>query len=221
MLVAQIQEVLEKYQSLKVNEDFSIISGTLNVIDKNRILWDSYQIEIHINRNFPHRFPLLFEVGGKIPKSVRWHIYSDSGSCCLTVPQKEIIACRRGITLIKYLDDWVIPYLANQTFRFHTGLYVNDEYAHNKLLATVEFYQDLFNVKNIRQIILFIVWITKNPKPNRTALCFCGSKTKFRNCHREAYESVLLLGNDTLFEDFTLLLTFLTPSPAPSSKNLA
>jgi hypothetical protein len=220
MLTIQIKDILKKYQSLRINEDFSVISGTLDIIDNNGKLWDNYQIEIHINSDFPNRFPTLFEVGGKIPKTVNWHIYGNSGSCCLTVPQKEIVACRKGITLIKYVDEWVIPYLANQTHRFLTGSYANGEYAHNKLIATLEFYQDLFKTKDVRQVLQRMYWIVNNPKPNRTAFCFCGNKIKFRKCHREAYESIHLLDKSILIEDVKNLLSFIT-SPAPPSNNLA
>lgn len=207
MFQEQLNDVLIKYPYLNkgVTNGVIILRGTIDITDNNGKIWDTYQIEIHPMDEFPYCFPKLFEVGGKIPKNVDWHVYTADGSCCLTVIQKEIYACVNGITILEFIENWVIPYLANQTYRFKTGNYANGEYAHNGLLATIEFYQELFKTSNIDLIINYIFRIVSISRPNRTELCFCGSKQKFRNCHKSAFDVCSLLKGKTLIFDLIIL----------------
>jgi hypothetical protein len=207
MFEEQINDVLVKYPYLNKGEinGTTILRGSVEVIDKDGKIWDTYQIEIHPQGEFPYCFPKLFEVGGKIPKNVNWHIYTADGSCCLTVLQKEILACVNGITVLQFMENWVIPYLANQTYRFNTGNYSNGEYSHNVLLATIEFYQELFRTCDVDLIINYIFIIVSSSRPHRTELCFCGSKQKFRNCHKSAFYICSLLKDKTLIYDLIIL----------------
>lgn len=210
MFEEQSDEIIIKYPDLEKSQvnGITILKGSLEIIDSDGRKWDSYQIEIHPKKAFPYCFPTLYEVGEKIPINADWHIYEQNKSCCLTVIQKEIYVCRNGITLLEYIENWVIPYLANQTYRFIHGNYANGEYPHG-IKATVVFYQDIFRTIDVREILFYISLILKNIKYSRTDLCFCGSKEKLRKCHKEAFDICVTLSDKILQNDLIILRQYL------------
>lgn len=201
MFAHQLDEAIAKYPKLLKSHagTTTILKGSIDIVDSNGKHWDSYDIEIHPTADFPSRFPTLFEKGKKIPKNADWHINGD-GSCCVAVLPHEIIACTQGISVLRYIEEFVIPFLANQTYRRYQGEFANGEYSHG-IKGIVEYYQNLLQIENIQTLISLLDWIIKNPKPSRTNTCFCGSRKKFRYCHRDAYTKIALIGKNSLISD--------------------
>jgi hypothetical protein len=196
LFVHQMDEAITKYQKLQkdVFEGRQILKGDIDLIDYTGKLWDVYSIEIHFEEGFPYSFPSLVETGGKIPKIADWHVYEDTGSCCVEVLPLEILRCLNGITLNEYIKEFVLPYLFNQTHRRIEGYYVNGEYAHG-LKGIYEFYSSILNTNNnIKLTVELMNYIGSNGRPERTSACFCGSGNKYRNCHKVSYEKLKPIG---------------------------
>lgn len=195
----QTPPVLAKYPKiLEVNiDEYSILKGEIDVIDLNGKFWETYSIEIHCSDQFPLRFPRLYETSNKFPKIADWHVFEDSGTCCVKILPEELIKCLKGITLLEYLDQEVLPYFFNQTHRKVEGYYVNGEYSHG-LKGIIEFYSRVLKTDNLDQILRLILFISGNSRPDRTSQCFCGSNQKFRKCHRDSFDKLVALGKDTL-----------------------
>lgn len=204
---SHIDDVLAKYSGLKrgYKDGNPIIAGDIDIVDKYGKLWDSYSIEIHCPERYPYRYPDLYETSNKIPKIGDWHVYEDSLTCCITIPPKEIIRCRNGITLLEYMDEEVIPYFFNQTHRRVEGYYANGEYLHG-VIGLYQYYAELFKVSDIKRLVRLMIWVGNNAKPDRTSMCFCGSDLKYRHCHKAAYETMLLMGQDTLLGHASILI---------------
>lgn len=200
IFVSQLDEALEAFPSLGIIEvdGKDILKGILAVIDKNGKHWEDYEIEIHFSKNFPAEFPTLFETSGKIPKIADWHVYEDTLSCCVKVKPEEILRCKDGITITEYIREEVMPYLFNQTHRRVEGFYVNGEYGHGQL-GIYEFYANELNTgADIKQTIRLMRFIASNDRPGRTSVCFCGRNIKFRYCHRDAFDKLKKLGDETI-----------------------
>lgn len=199
---SQIAEVLVKYPKLRKEHSGgqAILAGELDVIDRDGKYWATYQVEIHSNNKFPNRFPILFETGGQIPRIGDWHIYEDTGACCVDVEPEEILTCIEGITLESYITKQALPYLFNQTYRKIEGYYVNGEYGHG-VFGKIEYYSLIFKIDNLLQLAKCLFFIAEQPKPDRTSLCFCGSGVKYRYCHREAYQKLHPLGRNFLINE--------------------
>lgn len=196
----QIDVIILKYPQLQkaFSGESCYIKGLIDIIDKEGKHWDTYEIEIHPSTDFPHRFPILFEIGGMIPRIADWHVYEDTFACCVKVLPEELIRCRNGITLLEYIEEEAIPYLFNQSHRRHEGYYVNGEYPHG-LMGLYEFYvKELGTNLNIKKTIQLMLLISEGNKPFRSHTCFCGNGRLFRKCHKEAYEKLILLGKDIL-----------------------
>lgn len=204
LFAQQVDQLLIKFPKLKtrvVEIGLTILFGELDVVDKNGKYWDSYLIEIHPTTDFPNRFPWVYEVGGKIPQIGDWHVNEDTKSCCIEVRPEEILICKGGITLLSFVEGYVLPYFFNQTHRRVEGYYVNGEYSHG-MLGIYEFYSRVLKTgSDIRKTIQLIMFISKGVRPSRTDNCFCGTKEKYRRCHREAFETLSILGGNYLLED--------------------
>lgn len=207
MFNSHIDDVLTKYSGLKrgYKDGSPIITGDIEIVDKDGKFWDRYSIEIHCSEEYPNRYPDLYETSNKIPKIGDWHVYEDSLTCCVTIPPKEIIRCRNGITLLEYIDEEVIPYFFNQTHRRVEGYYANGEYLHD-VMGLYQYYAELFKVNDIKRLVRLMVWTGRNPKPDRTSMCFCSSGIKYRNCHKVAYETMVLMGQDILLGHASILI---------------
>lgn len=199
LFVYQQEEVLLKYTKLKRGEvnGLPILKGELDIIDNNGKYWESFSIEIHVCSTYPNNFPSLFETGNKIPRIADWHVYEDTGSCCVKVLPIELIECKKGITLLSYIDYHVLPYLFNQTFRRLNGYYPAGEYSHG-IAGIIEFYLEQLNTKNIGQALIWMLQISNGLTLGRTSKCFCGKNIKYRHCHRDAVNKLKLLGTEQL-----------------------
>jgi hypothetical protein len=207
---SQIGPVIEKYPKLNraiTSEGKVILNGELEIIDACGKFWEAFEVEIHPVNGFPLQFPRVFEVGGKIPRIADWHIYDDIKSCCVAIPPEESIACKQGISLVKFVDDFVLPYFFNQAFRRVEGYYKNGEYSHG-VQGIFEFYDETFKTKaNVDEVVhLMKKMALTTTKPGRTHKCFCGSRNKFRQCHREAFNKLFDLDRNLIFTHASLIL---------------
>jgi hypothetical protein len=216
---SQIDQVCETFPKLRrsiSSDGTTIVKGELHVIDEQGKLWETYQVEIHPRDGFPFRFPYVFETGGKIPRIADWHIYDDTQSCCIAVEPEEYLVCKKGISLTGFIKDEMLPYFFNQTHRRVLGFYANGEFSHG-ISGIYEFYDEILKTKGVvRETIRLMLQIADTDKPGRTHDCFCGSKEKFRRCHKAAYEKLSQLGRDMIYQHANRFAKAIDTSVAPS-----
>ncbi len=191
------QQVLADYPNLKMIYDSEVpcLTGIISLSDEAGKVIDTYEILIKSSSNYPTSFPEVFELGGKIPKNIDWHIYSN-GSCCIASPPEESLACIDGIDVSIFIKKHIFPYFYNQTFRRENGYFLNER-SHGDL-GWLEFFFEKLNTKNINIVIRALTLLSKEKKIDRTARCFCGSGKKFRKCHREAFNILARLPADEI-----------------------
>jgi len=181
-----IRVVIKSYPDLIITSTNGkeILKGIFKVVDEEGNEWNSFSIEIHHRDGYPRCFPLLYEVGGKIPKIPDWHI-NEIGSCCITVPLIEITACKKGLSVSNFIERHAKPYLFNQAHRLYKGIYADEEFSHG-VFGIWEHYEDLFHEKNKSSIIGHLNKILKIEFGKKTQ-CFCGKRAKFRKCHQDVF----------------------------------
>lgn len=202
---SQLQLAVKKYPDLSIykNVDGSgYLKGILNIPDVNNNTVGCFSIEIYATAQFPYRFPRVLEVGGDVPIGEDWHKYSDN-SCCITVEQDEIIKCYRGITLLSFLENEVIPYFANQIYRKATGHFLN-EYPHG-LNGMKLFYINLFGSGDLSVFRKCLKHCFENVKFERNHECYCGSGQKYKRCHLLIEEKLQMIGEERVMSDLKLL----------------
>jgi len=168
LFVSQLDAVCREFPHLQIKtlDGRQYLKGSIEISNAEQTATKSYLIEIHFSDDFPHRFPKLFEVGGDIPCEADFHKYPDN-SCCITAPIDEFFKCKSGITILRFVKEEVIPYLANQWYRQIAGKYKN-EYSHGHKGQVEGYYDYAFGEK-------------KN-NLGRNDMCFCGSKKKYKKC---------------------------------------
>lgn len=170
-----------------------IISGVIQLEDEKGSFIDSYEIKIVPTADFPYRFPHVFEIGGRIPLNIEWHVYPEDGHCCISSFPEEILICKNGISLNSYIENHVKPYFFNQKHRELNGFFLKER--PHGIEGNVQYFIETFKTKDLATIIKGLIFLTHRTEPNRVNLCFCGSGLKYRKCHRETYR-VLSAFND-------------------------
>lgn len=194
----QITAVIEKHKGLSYKNDDGIpcIFGSLVLTNEYGGIEDTYQFEIKAVENYPNNFPLVFETGGRIPRNVDWHIFEDTGNCCIASPPEEIIICNNGITLLSFIDNQVKNYFYSQIFRNQNGYFLKERSHGNK--GWIEFFEETFMTDNIFNIEFGLNQIIEGKKIDRVSFCFCGSGKKYRKCHKKSYDVLSKLSTDNI-----------------------
>ncbi len=197
--------------SLVIQDGRAILKGRIDIVDGDGKHWEYYDIEIHGTEAFSNEFPMLFETSGKIPKIADWHVYEDTGSCCLKIKPEEILRCKNGITVNEFIQEEVIPYLFNQTHRRVEGYYVNGEYGHGTW-GLLQYYANELNTgDDYKYTLELIKYIGTHDRPHRTSMCFCGKKIKYRHCHKAVFEKLKGLGDEILAAHHNWIVAVLRP----------
>lgn len=190
----------------------TVIKGELDIIDSAGKLWDTYKIEVKGSATYPYSFPKLFETENAFPHLADWHVYEQDESCCVDVPPNELILCKEGLKVVDYLERFVIPYFANQTYRRREGYYLYGEYSHG-IFGKIEFYQSKLKAKSPKELIAMFGLIISDYNPPRPTYCpFCRNK-KFRNCHRDAFRELQKIKQIIFFDAITQFIPFLKTHP--------
>lgn len=168
------------------------LEGIITLYDESGNPADEYELRIDYKPGYPYFFPYVFETGGRIPVNVEWHVYESDGHLCICTTTDEYIKTANGLNLTTFIKDELIPYLFNQTYRRLTGFFLN-EMAHGEQgeLATLKL---LLNTKETANIHWLILRTLNGAHIERTSMCFCGSKLKYRYCHRSAVDKLKSLG---------------------------
>jgi hypothetical protein len=193
----EAQHISEEFPFLNLVyvDNLPCLKGIITLFDEKGEVVDEYEILIKAIAEYPNKFPKIFELGGKIPHNIDWHIYSD-GSCCIASPPEERLACVEKYTLVEFIKKHVLPYFFNQTFRRENGYFLKERSHGDK--GWVEFFFETLKTNNIKNVITALEFILSKKNIDRTALCFCGSGEKFRKCHRESFKVLKKLPDEDL-----------------------
>lgn len=188
---------IEEAKQLQLNFfDFSLvedeacnpyIEGRLHLTDEEGKFIDSYNIRIEVKDDYPNSLPLVYETAQRIPVNIDWHIFPD-GHCCIVTPPEELLICKKGITLEKFIRKHVLSYFHNQLFRELKGYFLNERSHGNEGIR--EFFLAKFNTNDSKKVSQLLLFIAKKKEPERTANCFCGSGKKYRKCHRNLFREL-------------------------------
>lgn len=204
----QLDSVIKKFPNLMITELDGVMAlkGILDIKDASNVVVGSFSIEIKYRMEFPYRFPILYEVGEAIPNIADRHKYQD-GSCCITVLPDEILKCMDGISVLSYIEEYAIPYFANQIYYSQNGKYLNGEYSHGKD-GFIEFYTNFFKTTDSSKWREDVERVSSGTiiKMDRNKQCFCGSGLKYKNCHDKIYYNISKLGINQITNDFKYLI---------------
>ncbi|MES2863003.1 MAG: hypothetical protein V4666_02705 [Bacteroidota bacterium] len=195
--IEQSEAFITKYPNFNIiHEDKPYLMGDIYLNNEIGEIIEEYKIKIEYTEEFPNRFPHVFELSNKIPKNVDWHIFESVGNCCLSSFPEELIYCNQNYNLITFFEDKIVPYFYAQVFRNKNGFFLKER-PHGEM-GWISFFFDELKTNNFKIIENSILFILQNKKLDRTAKCYCGSKEKFRKCHRDKLSNIEKLNSEQL-----------------------
>lgn len=195
----QIEEVLKSFPHLSCDKNNLEFTGELFISSH-----DSYDIKVVIGK-FPQEFPLVYEIGERIPLKIDRHVYPGSGICCLTTAAKEYVLLK---TKVKTLHDFfsliVVPYFQNNSFFELNKQYKAGEYSHG-VPGIIEGYMDILNIGEKNLIPNILEDRISGQLITNKNQCYCGSTLTLKECknglHKRSYEEFKLLDLGLLKSD--------------------
>ena len=191
------------------NEEF-IIDPSEKMIISDTYIDDKYDIEIEFLRGFPKQFPLVKEVGGRIQQIAEKYSLKDvtdlhinknqNNAICLCPQPAEKLKYPDEIDLVHFMNNLVVPFFYGLSYYNKSGSWPWNEYPHGDL-GIFEFYgenkekNDLSLAKRCYECLTeqYEKYITNKNVVKGHSPCICGSKEKFRKCHKVALEGVWAL----------------------------
>lgn len=176
--------LVNKYQ-FKKNGDY--FEGILEEFNKEKLLY-RYKVAINTKPILLSRLPIVKEVEDKIPKISDYHINADGSFCFGYSITNEIIFADNIIDFNLFIEKNVKAFLAAAKHKELTGRWGAKEYSHNSKKAEVEEIFELFQLEKNDYIHLNTFL---NVLFSKKGSCYCGSRKRYRNCHRKKNEKVL------------------------------
>lgn len=219
-LRSDMNDAITYYPNLKVVETDGKLSlsgdvDLLHPIAKKVI--DTFSVDISFPERFPYCFPKVVETSKKIERIQDRHIYTQNNSMCFAVLSEELLKCRFGITTRWFLNNVLVPRLAEEYLVNNGGEYAH-EFAHGPW-GDFQFYFKKFKIQNPVEVIRYLKLILTGGFPKHYEKCSCGSGIKFKKCHRIIFEELKSLGDKFINFEIEKLEKFLEDVKAKAKTN--
>ena len=206
VIISDFKNAQLKFPKLKLfweDETFSC-SGEVDVFDQNNVYWDSFLIKISIGiKSYPHFFPVLFLKDERIPKEEDRHINPDL-SCCVEIEQKQFLRKKRGITILQFLDEYVIPHFADQLYFEKESKWASGDYKHG-FDGKIQYYTETMGVSTLIEVLSILKNLQRIDTLKMYETCFCNSGKKLKFCHKQELKQLLQLPKNKLNTDIEII----------------
>ena len=169
------------------------ITGNIHFyqIYKKIPLQDEYLIQILFPYDFPNTIPIVKEIENRIQDSPDYHNDNKNDGLCLGIPAEIHEKTHEHPSFKYFISEIIIPFLYANTFREKYDKYPWEPMEHHSK-GVLDYYQNLFDLKdrNTTQQFLLNIAYFKNPIKGHY-LCPCKSGKRFRNCHKDMYDTLI------------------------------
>lgn len=175
-------DIYEKYPNLHAftNEEGLIeVAGVFPVYGVDREVLDCYTVSITLPENFPRKLPIVYEVGGRIPRKPDYHINPD-GSACVFLPDDRWRCFPVDASFIDYLNGPLHNFFLSQTYYAVKKQWPFGEWKHG-VGGLYEYYQWLIRTDDKVTIARFLHLLRKNNLKKHYD-CPCGSGKVVKKC---------------------------------------
>jgi len=203
----EVKGVLEKFPALtyKLIPDVGLyFEGPFHVVDQSGIY--EYTFQLKIVWLDPYRYPLVFEMGGYIPRTIDFHVYTQTGNLCIKGTPEEIWECRDGLPLLKFLEGTLKNLLIHHIFRKKEGYFLQER-SHGAM-GCLESLMEITQ-RSTTQLKDMISSYLDSPFKKPDSLCSCKSGRMFKNCCQRIWNRIEIMPRE-------LLLSILKEIESPS-----
>jgi len=192
-------------------DDMLVLNPSLDNASGVNMISDQYEIEIEFLPDFPHSLPLVREMGGRIQRIAKkyniqnicdLHVNKNKdNTICLCPKPEEKLRYPDKVDIVHFINNLVMPFFYGLSYYDRHGKWPWREYSHGDL-GILEFYAENKNLNNSSALAKScyeslsergtkLVMTKKRIKSHWP--CLCGSKEKFRRCHKLALEGLWAL----------------------------
>lgn len=143
---------------------------------------DSFRLKIEIPKFFPKEIPRVTEIGGKIPRHIDFHVFSDDDTLCLGSPLRLRKCLNEFPTIQGFIEKCLVPYLYSMSLHIKTGeAFIFSELSHG-IKGLLDDYKDMFHVETNEQAILILELLTLKKRESNKRGCPCGCGRRVGKC---------------------------------------
>ncbi len=188
----EISSLLAKYSGLSVrpqrNGDLLLVGdlcfrarhGSFEQIS------DTYAIQIRATKKFPREIPMVRSIDGKVPRN--FHTNPD-GSLCLGSPIRLFMALQRNSTLIGFVENCLVPYLYNYSYKQQHGILPFGGLPHGQK-GIITDYMRLLRVETEEACLKMLDLLGKKKRIANKYPCPCGSGDRVGRCHHRILNTI-------------------------------
>ena len=183
-------ELAEHYPSLHftgIVDDWVRLLGSLPVEHEGQEL-GLFKVQMWVPPGFPKDPPRLWEVGGRIPRTLDRHVYPKPGNCCFFYPDEFRLRHPEGMPLLDFLRGPVRDYFLGQMAVESGKPWPFGERAHGRD-GGFEFYEEVLGVKGREPVLAYLTCLSYETLKGHHR-CPCGSGVRLRQCHRLEIEGL-------------------------------
>ncbi len=185
-LLKDIKESIKSYDGLElIDENTSPkVRGRWDV-KFNGELFETYDIDIIFDNDYPKSLPKVYEISNKISHEEDMHFNPPDWHACLFVSHQRWQVWPEGTSFSKFLEIPVHNFFLGQAHFKAWGFWPKNRERSHGNQGIIEYYQELFNIDDYHLILRFLSEGPKKTIPRRQA-CPCGKKNrKYKNCHEK------------------------------------
>lgn len=175
-------DLAEFYPTLHpyIVKDCIVIQGSFPIEYKGQEL-DRFKVKVVILPSFPKDPPVVFETGGRIPRTLERHVYPKLGNCCLFHSDAFRIRYPNGMPFLDFLRGPIRDYFLGQLAVEAGQPWPFGELGHGKQGA-IQYFEEEFDVKGEQAVLNCLDYISYSVLKGHHR-CPCGSTLRLRNCH--------------------------------------
>lgn len=155
------------------------VAGRFLVVDINGEELDAFSLSIILPPAYPAELPIVYEVGGRIPRIADRHVFNN-GSACIFMPDDRWRCFPIDSSFANYLEGPLRNYFLSQLYYEETGEWLFGEYSHDEE-GIIEYYQELFETQDVSTVVDFLFALCES-KVRKKSMCPCGSGKKVKRC---------------------------------------
>lgn len=182
-MVEEFDDVRQVFQGLGLydgEKEDCVITGVLSFTSnlESGEITDSYEVRIHVTRDYPQEMPTVLEIGGRIPKE--FHRNSD-GSLCLASRVQARLTFETEKTLLGFIRNLIVPFLYSYSYFERFGTMPFGELKHGGE-GLLEDYMVRFKIRSPRTTMLLVAILAEKSYRGHHA-CPCQNGEILRRCH--------------------------------------
>lgn len=142
---------------------------------------DSYRVRLHVPLAPTPALPRAYEDGGRIPRELDHHTYSDGG-LCLGSPLRLLHILGTAPSLVRFVTQCVVPFLYAASWREQGGHgYPFAELAHGSV-GLIDDYERLFALQGRSKVVAVLRLLALRKRAANKLLCPCECGLRLGRC---------------------------------------